>query len=190
MAKKRKGKRHRRRVSGLSSALNPSSPIVMIGSLAAGYFFGDTINNAIDKFVPTTSGTSALPTIIMVGEIGLGGLLLMKKRKTLISTAAGGVLAGAGLRRALKKAGIVTGYQSVPVIGRRMGGYQSVPVIGGTTPAQLSGTPSQLQGFRVNGAGSGYVPVGSGAKVMGSVGPVGGDAGYQRAYSGASTYMN
>jgi hypothetical protein len=191
MAKKKHGKRHHRRVG--ASLLNPRSPLIMIGALAAGYFLGDTINTAIDKFMPTTSGTStisSLPTIIMVGELGLGGLLLLKKRKTLITTAAGGILAGAGIRRALKAAGMVTGYQSVPVIGRRMGAYQSVPVIGGV-PAQLAGVPSQLQGFRVNGAGNnGYVPVGSGTRVMGSVGPVAGGAAYQTAYSGGSGYMN
>jgi len=189
MAKrKHRSKRHHRRVG--ASMLNPRSPILMIGSIAAGYFLGNTINDAIDKMLPTpaagATGLSAhLPTIVMAGEIGLGGLLLLKKRKSLITTGLGGVLAGAGIHRALKSAGMVSGYQSVPVIGRRMAGYQSVPVIG-RTPAQLSGMPSQLQGFRVNG----YRPVGSGSNVMGSVGNVAGDAAYQAAYSGGSGYRN
>jgi len=159
----------------------------MIGSLAAGYFLGNTINDAIDKMLPAPAAgtTSSLPKFVMAGEIGLGGLLLLKKRKSLITTGLGGILAGAGIHRALKSAGIVSGYQSVPVIGRRMAGYQSVPVIG-RVPAQLSGMPSQLQGFRVNG----YRPVGSGSNVMGSVGNVAGDAAYQAAYSGGSGYRN
>lgn len=178
-------KRHHRRVG--ASMLNPRSPIFMIGSLAAGYFLGNTINDAIDKMVPATTTTilgMKPTTVIMGGEIGIGGLLLLKKKKSLITTGVGGVLAGAGIHRALKAAGIVTGYQSVPVIGRRMAGYQSVPVIG-RVPAQLSGMPAQLQGFRVNG----YRPVGSGSNVMGSVGSVSGDASYQAAYSGGSGYM-
>lgn len=186
MAKrKHHSKRHHRRVG--ASMLSPRSPLVMIGALAAGYFLGDTINGAIDKAIPAPAAgtTSMMPKIVMAGEIGIGGLLLLKKRKSLITTGFGGVLAGAGIRRALKTMGIVSGYQNVPVIGRRMAGYQNVPVIGGM-PAQLSGTPAQLQGFRVNG----YKPVGSGSNVMGSVNPVAGDASYQQAYSGGSGYMN
>lgn len=199
MAKKGKGKkRHHRRVG--ASILNPRSPIVMIGSLALGYFLGDTINAQIDKMntstTPATANTPAVAithvgaTVLEIGQIGIGGLLLLKFKKpgmvgTLVKVG-GGVLAGAGLRRFLKSQGIVSGYQSVPVIGRRMAGYQHVPVIG-KMPAQLAGQPSQLQGFRVNG----YVPTGSGSsKVMGSVGPIAGDAGYQRAYAGGSGYSN
>ncbi len=140
MAKIHKAKKHHRRVGRAS--LNPKSPLVMLGATAVGYLLADTINGQIDKILPAppAGGTSSLPTI------------------------AGGVLAGAGLKRALKKFGVITGYQAVPVIGKRMAGYQAVPVIG-RVPSQLSGTPSQLEGFRVNG----YTPTGSGSKVMGSV---------------------
>jgi hypothetical protein len=96
---------------------------------------------------------------VMGVEIGLGGLLLLSKKKSMPMTIAGGILAGAGLKLALKKTGIISGYQSVPVIGanrHRMAGYQSVPVLGNTgMPPQLAGKlPGQLQGFRVNGYGS------------------------------------
>ncbi len=138
-------------------------------SIAAGYLMADTINAQVDKVVPkTTDPTTLVQTpnqnIAIIGEVGIGGLLLMKKIGSgTVSTAlkfGGGVLLGAGLKRALKKFGVIKGYQSVPVIGRpRMAGYQSVPVIGKTsTPPQLSGRPAQLQGYRVNG----YTPHGSG----------------------------
>lgn len=172
MAKRKKhtGRRRRRSVGAMS--LNPKSPLMMIAAVAGGYFLADTINPMIDKFYPNAATAPATGfslsdpnTIKMAGELGLGGYLLLSKGKaSLLKTGAGGILAGAGLKRALVKMGVVTGYQSVPVIGRRMGGYQAVPVIGSRTPAQLSGGPAQLQGgFRVNG----YQPTGSG--VMGKV---------------------
>ena len=92
----------------------------------------------------------------------------------MIKTVGGGVLAGAGLKRALKSFNIISGYQGVPVIGRRMGAYQGVPVIGGVRPSQLAGGPGQLQGYRVNGmpGNNGYVPNGSGtSKIMGAFDP-------------------
>lgn len=142
----------------------------MIAATAAGYFFADEINAQLDKFYPNTvvpAGTTSFTdpnTIKLAGQLGLGGYLLLSKGKpSLIKTGAGGILAGSGLKRGLKKFGMITGYQSVPVIGNRLGGYQAVPVIGSRTPAQLSGAPAQLQGFRVNG----YQPTGSG--VMGKV---------------------
>lgn len=164
MAKK---KHHKRRRS--VGALNPRSPIVMLGSLAAGYLLADTINTPIDKLVTTAK----IPAVaVTAGEVGVGALLLMSKKKSgtmgLVKTVAGGILAGAGIKRALKQFNIISGYQSVPVIGRRMAGYQAVPVVGGVRPAQLAGAPAQLQGgFRVNGPNNGYIPTGSGSKVMG-----------------------
>lgn len=177
--KKRSKKGGRRRSMG---AINAQSPLVRLAAVAGGFFMGDTINGAIDKVLPkTTTGTPPVSTIskatntaAIVGEVGIGGLLLMGKKGGtvgLVKTVAGGVLAGAGIRRALKQLGVMQGYQSVPVIGRhRMAGYQSVPVIGTNgAPAQLQGVPSQLQGFRVNGGlgFNGYGAQGSG--VMGSV---------------------
>lgn len=174
MAKKRKGAK--RRVGAAS--LNPGSPIVKLAAIAAGYFLtADPVNTAIDKAntkaatATEPAGTRVGETVVMGGELGLGALLLLSKSKNkttgLIKTAAGGVLAGAGLKRALKKFGVIKGYQSVPVIGsRRMAGYQSVPVIGGV-PGQLQGVPPQLNGYRSAGSGvNGYTSQGSG--VLGS----------------------
>lgn len=173
MAKKRKGTK--RRVGAAS--LNPGSPIVKIAAIAAGYFLAaDPINNAIDKAnikaatATEPAGTRVGETIVMGAELGIGALLLMSKKKaSFLKTVPGGLLAGAGLKRALKKFGVIKGYQSVPVIGgaRRMAGYQSTPVIGATRPAQLQGVPPQLSGYTPAGSGVyGYTPSGSG--VMGS----------------------
>jgi hypothetical protein len=158
MAKRKKRSGKRRRVGALSLTKKGSGMTLL--SLAAGYFLADTINPQVDKIVPKTKNEAGVEvpnsTLAMAGQIGLGGLLLMGKPfgKGMIQTAAGGVLAGAGLKRALKAAGVIKGYQAVPVLGRRRSaaGYQSVPVIGKTvTPPQLSGVPAQLQGYRVNG---------------------------------------
>lgn len=165
---KRKKHHHRRRRIGAAS-LNPKSPVVMLAGLAAGYLLGDKVNEQLDKVIPASMATGTIAqTALMAGELGLGALLLLSKKKpSLIKAIAGGVLAGAGLKRALKKFGIIQGYQMVPVVGRRgVTGYQNTPVLNGV-PGQLAGVPSQLQGFRVNG----YKPIGSGAKVMGSVDP-------------------
>ena len=184
MAKKKKAHK-RRKVSGIGAMLNPKSPLVKLAAIAGGYLMADTINEQLDKLVPAslTTATAATATtpakaatlsadtkdkILMAGELGLGALLMLKGKASVVKDIAGGVLAGAGLKRALVSFDIikpegVTGYQSVPVIG----GYQKVPVIG-NVPAQLQGTiaskPAQLQGYRVNG----YASQGSGA-VMGSL---------------------
>jgi hypothetical protein len=184
MAKKKTKRRHHR-VGAMS--LNPKSTLVRLASVAAGYFLGDTINSFVDSVTPASifpvpvatvpptapaTGFSALgfnqDTVVGAIEGGLGAMLLMSKGKaSLLKTGAGGILAGAGLHRLLKKTGYVTGYQAVPVIGRhRVAGYQAVPVIG-KIPAQLRGAggPSQLEGFRVNG----YNPTGSGSNIMGKI---------------------
>lgn len=163
MAKKKH--KRRRRVGAMSFGGKKDVGLKLL-AVAGGFLLGDTINTQLDKVLPTqkdatTNVEGPNQTIGIIGEIGLGGLLLMRKKKNMILTIGGGVLAGAGLRRVAKKMGILKGYQNVPVIGRhRMGGFQSVPVIGNTViPAQLSGSaPAQLQGYRVNG----YVPHGSG----------------------------
>lgn len=193
MAKRKKGSKKRRRVSGIGAMLNPNSPIVKIAAIAGGYFLGTTINPFLDTLIPDslTTATAATATtaakaatltpdqadqILMAGEGGLGLLLMFKGKKSVVKNLAGGVLIGAGLQRALVSFGVVKGiggYQNVPVIGRRrMAGYQQTPVLG-KLPAQLQGTfgktPAQLQGYRVNGPG--YVPNGSGSgnNVMGSL---------------------
>lgn len=188
MAKKRKSTKKksgkRRRVGGIGG-LNLNSPAVKLLGVAAGYFLGaDFVNEGIDsvlakKGAPDATGTpvpmplsESTKTIVALGQVGVGGLLLMKKRQNFLTFAAGSVAAGAGVKRALKKFGVIKGYQSVPVIGRHrmagggLGGYQSVPVIG-VTPPQLAGTPAQLQGYTPAGSGVGaYNSQGSG--VMGS----------------------
>lgn len=194
---RRKGKhtthrrRSRRRHVG-ALGLKGKDSALKLAALAGGFLLGKEINGQIDKLAakvsPATGTTvsslnitgSNIPTVAAtVGEIGIGGLLLIRKKSPgtwgMVLQVTGGILAGAGLRRALGSMGIMNGYQSVPVIGRhRMAGYQSVPVIGQRNmPAQLAGgnTPAQLQGFRVNG----YTPTGSG--VMGKIGAVDGGSG-------------
>jgi hypothetical protein len=179
--KTKKGGRRRRRVGAFG--MGGKDTAIKIAAIAGGFFLGKSVNDKINslntKTVPATATTAATTTtvvpsaVITVGELGLGGLLLLRKGGAgtmgMVTKVAGGVLAGVGLRRALGQMGIMAGYQSVPVIGRhRMAGYQSVPVIGANKiPVQLSGkTPAQLQGFRVNG----YTPTGSSVGVMGSIG--------------------
>lgn len=190
-------RRRRRHVGALG--LKGKDTGLKLAALAGGFFLGKSINGMIDslavKMSPATGTTavtsnitgSNIPTVAAtVGEVGVGGLLLMMKKRPgttgMILKVAGGVLAGAGLRRAIGQMGFMNGYQSVPVIGRhRMAGYQSVPVIGQRTiPAQLAGgnTPAQLQGFRVNG----YTPTGSG--VMGKIGAIEGGSGITNSSGG------
>lgn len=201
MAKKRKHHKKHRRVGALNLGGKKTQSVVKILSIAGGYLMGDTINGWVDKILPTQTTTTATATgqvstvgpnqmIGIVGELGIGGLLLLKKMAAgttgTMLTAAGGILAGAGLKRALKKAGVISGYHAVPVIGtggmgrKRVTGFQSVPVIG-KTPPQLSGKmPAQLQGYKVGG---GYVPAGSGSS-MGYCDDGG------SGLVGASTYMH
>ncbi len=146
-------KRTHRRVGAMS--LDGSNPIIKLAALAGGYFLlADSVNGLIDKAVPAAATHN---TAVGAAQAGIGTLALLNKKgsKTmrLITTAAGGITAGAGLKRLLKGMGMVSGYQQVPVIGGRrqgVGGYQQVPVIG-STPGQLQGRPAQLQGYRVNG---------------------------------------
>jgi hypothetical protein len=202
MAHKKKHKRRRsRRVGGLGIGKGDTG--LKLLAVAGGFFLGNTINTQIDKFLPkeappagsTTPSTVPTRTAKMAataGEIGLGGLLLLRKRSNTIMKVAGGVLAGAGLKRALNVMGVMNGiggYQNVPVIGaHRMAGYQSVPVIGANTPAQLAGrTPPQLSGYRPAGSGvGGYLSQGSG--VMGSMGSCEGGSGVTN--TGGGGYMN
>lgn len=181
MAKRRSGHhkkrgRRRRRVGAVSMKSLTGKTGIKLLSVAAGIAFGKQINAQIDKMNTKTDASGATTTrvptsMLTLGEIGIGGLLMMYKKSGTTGTVVnvvGGVLAGVGVRRALAQAGIMAGFQSVPVIGRhRMAGFQSVPVIGNRRmPTQLSGrVPSQLQGFRVNG----YIPTGSGVGAMGSV---------------------
>jgi len=199
MAKRRRksGRRTRRRVSG-GFGMKGKDGMLKVAALAGGFFLGKSINAQVDKLLmkmnnstatSTTTTSTATGTIATVAEVGIGGLLLLRKGGKGMTgkamTVAGGVLAGAGIRRALASMGFMSGYQNVPVIGRhRMAGYQNVPVIGKSViPAQLAGgsTPAQLQGFRVNG----YTPTGSG--VMGRIGALDGGSGVTN--TGGGGYM-
>lgn len=155
MAKKKKSY-HRRKSVG---AINPKAPIVMAATVAIGYFMGDTINAQLDKVIPASMLTSTGITkyVPAVAEVGIGAALMKMGKPSLLKSAAGGIMVGAGLKRGLQKAGVVTGglggYQSVPALG----GYQSVPALG-KVPSQLTGTlPDMLSGYNVNG----YRPNGS-----------------------------
>jgi hypothetical protein len=185
MAKRRKHQKRRRsrRVGALR--LGGSDTVIKLAAVVGGFLLGDKINEQIDKILPKTTDPLPVPTkagktIAMVGEIGVGGFLLLSKMRGNLGIAAkvaGGVALGAGIKRAAAVMGILSGYQSVPVIGRhRMAGYQNNPVLG-SIPGQLAGrTPPQLSGYRPAGSGVGaYVNQGTG--VMGSIGNCDGGSG-------------
>lgn len=202
MAKRRKTKKGGRRRRRVGAFMGGKDTALKLAALAGGFLLGKTINAQIAKVnvktvpatatTPATTTTMVPQTVVTVAELGIGGLLLLRKGGSgtagMVTKVAGGVLAGAGLRNAFGQMGIMAGYQSVPVIGRhRMAGYQSVPVIGANKmPVQLSGqTPSQLQGFRVNG----YKPTGSSVGVMGSIGAIDSGVGSGITTSCGSGYM-
>lgn len=171
-------KHKKKRVHG-TGASKKSNALITLGSIAVGYLAADAINEQVDKVVPKTKDSTGAEVpngkIAMAGELGIGGLLLIKKfgGKSLQMPlkVVGGVLVGAGLKRSLKELGVIKGYQNTPVIGRnRLGGYQNTPVIGKTgVPPQLSGIPSQLSGYKSQGSGVGsYNSQGSG--VLGGMG--------------------
>jgi hypothetical protein len=194
--KKKKQKRHRRRVGAFSSKSKDIG--IKVLAVGAGILLGKTLNGFADKVLPKTTDPVPVPTknaemLATAGELGIGALLLLRRQSGPIGLGmkvAGGLLAGAGIRRALKIMGVIGGYQSIPVIGRhpRMAGYQSVPVIGGSVPGQLSGgIPAQLRGYVPAGSGVGsYVSQGSG--VMGGIGSC--DAGSSGISNTGSGYLS
>lgn len=156
MAKKRKRSHHKRggRVGAMS--LNPKNPLLLIGSVGLGFLAADKVNAEIDKHMPvksvaatatTAAGTAPVvnSTIVGGGMAGIGALLALKGRKTLPKTVAGGFMIGVGIKRVLQDQGVLSGFQSVPVIGRRMGGYQSIPVVGKI--GKIGKVPSILNGY-------------------------------------------
>lgn len=136
----RKPVRRRRRIG--ATALNMKSPLVKYGSIAAGFLMATTINTPLDKVVPI----SVDPKLVAAGQVGLGAFLAFKKQQSMITTVAGGLLVGAGIKRAMTAFGIgsIGNYQSVPVVGR-LGNYQSVPVISGYQTAALA-----LNGYKTS----------------------------------------
>lgn len=137
MAKKKAKKTTRRRRSRIGAlSLNPASPLVMYGSVAAGYLLANTINTPITNAV----GDKLDNKIVAGVQVGIGGYLIMKKgKKSLPVTIAAGLLAGAGLKRGMAAFGIgqthMAGYQNVPAVN----GYQNVPSVNGTGAARRVG---------------------------------------------------
>jgi len=164
-AKKAKSKKPARRRVG-AAALNLKNPLVMYGPIAGGFFLGDKINDMIDKALPDDKVGQKIKGGL---EGGIGAALVfmkMGKTKSVPEVLVGGVLLGAGVRRLLKEFGIITGYQSVPVVARRnVNGYGAVPVVGNggykTSRVALNGV---FNGYQVP-----PVPAGS-SNVMGSTG--------------------
>lgn len=152
--------------------LKPGNPLVQLGAVAIGYFFAaDPINDEIDKLLTkkNTDGTSTPPTastkkMVGVGTAGVGAFLVLKGKKTMLKTLAGGVLAGVGLKRSLKEFNIISGFQDVPVLGRRnMAGFQDVPVLG-----KMGEGVGYARGYAVNGRGinGGYAVNGKSQNAM------------------------
>lgn len=162
MAKRKKAKkatRRRRRVGAL--AMSASSPLVMYGSMAAGFLMGDTINAQIDKITGTADAK-----IVGAAEAGIGAALVymkLGKKKSVAEVAVGGILVGAGAKRLAKTFGLINGiggYNRVPVVS----GYGSVPVLG---KASVNGYIPQSGSL--NGAFNGYaVPKPAHTAIMGN----------------------
>lgn len=155
--KKASKKTSRRRRIG-AAALNLNSPLVKYGSIAVGYLMANAINTPLDKVIPTSIDGK----LVAAGQVGLGAMLAFKKsNKSMLTTVGGGILVGAGIKRAMGAFGLgsIGGYQSVPVIGntQRMGAYQNVPVIGNYKTAQVA----------MNGYKTAPVAVTGGSSLMG-----------------------
>lgn len=134
-AKRRKsaGKKthHRRRRVG-AVALNAKSPIVQFGSIAAGFLLGTQIDTMLTKVIPSNVDGK----LVAAGEVGIGYMLSFGGKggtKKLLPTVAGGLMIGAGIKKAITAFGI-GGFQMVPAVG----GYRSVTAIG-APPKRLSG---------------------------------------------------
>ncbi len=164
--KKKKASTGRRRSVGKAS-LNPDSTMVKLAVTAVGFVLAPKINPLIDKVTGTMDSK-----IVGGAQTGVGSaLLFMKlgKKKSWLEVVPGGLLAGAGAKRLLQALGVLNGiggYQSVPVLGKRMNGalngYGAVPVLGQYTTAR-SGQLNGIGGYQVP-----YVPAHK--QVMGSTG--------------------
>lgn len=146
-SKKRKTTR-RRRMGGIG-ALNANNPLVKFGSIAAGYFLGDKINTAIDSATGDKMDGKLLAGLQTFAGLTLNGVVpVMKGKRGLIATVAGGVLAGSGLKRGLTEFGVINGFHNVPALN----GWRAVPALNGYNPtpgAQLGAynpTPSKVMG--------------------------------------------
>jgi len=140
MAKKRKKSsgRRRRRIGGI--AMSASSPLVKFGSMAAGYFLADKVNEQIVKV------TGTLDPKIVNGILAAGGLyftFMHKGKKSTLVAALAGFAAGVGAKGLLSDFGVVSGFREMPVIGA----YGDVPVIGNYAPT--SGNLSGIGAYNV-----------------------------------------
>ena len=138
MAKRRKKARKTSRRRRIGGVMAPGSPVLKYGSIAGGYFLGDKINDAVDK---ATGGK--VDGKIIAGVMAAAGAYLTfmaKGKKSVIKTAAGGILLGAGVKKGLKEFGVLNGFDNVPVLA----GYQSVPVLSGYGTSRTS-----MNGFNV-----------------------------------------
>lgn len=169
MARRKKhGKKHHRRrhIGAVGKGMfKPNSPLVQYGSIAAGWFVGTKINDAIDKAIngDKPANEQIDGKIVAAAEAILGGMLYFSKKKTMAKTVAGGVLLGAGVKRGLKEFGVINGFQSVPVLA----GYQSVPVLGGYSVPTPGGS---LAGYSVPTPGGSLAGRRVHKSVMGSIG--------------------
>lgn len=140
-SKKRKGSR-RRRIG--AAGLNPRSPLVMAAGAAAGFFLGDKINEHIE----TATNGKVDGKIIGGAEAGLGAFLLLRKKKTMLTSLGGGFLAGMGAKKLAKELGIINGvggFRTVPVLG----GFRDVPVIGARRMAGYIPSSGRMGGYTV-----------------------------------------
>lgn len=154
MAKRKSKKAKGRRRVG-AAKLNANNPIVKLGSIALGFFLSEKINAPIVKAV----GTKLDGKIIGAAEAGVGAWLVFGKgKKTMVKAVAGGVLLGAGVKKAMTEFGIGSfgPYGRVPVVA---GAYGRVPVLAGYSPN------STLNGYNTNQTLNGK------AKVMAGVTP-------------------
>ncbi len=137
--KKSSKKTYRRRRVG-AVALNASSPLVKYGSIAAGFVLGDKVDALLMKVVPANVDGK----IVAAGELGLGAFLVFGKgTKKLPQVVLGGLLIGAGAKKAMTSFGI--------------GGFQMVPAVGGYRSVQAVGAPKRLSGYNAGRNGlTGY----------------------------------
>lgn len=177
MATRKKGKKKKKsggkRMGGIK--FKPDSPIVLLGSVAAGTFLvGKPINEGIDKMLAKISKTTIDGKLIAAGEGGLGAALAFikfgKGRRSYFQTVPGGIMIGAGLRRLLVEFGVMNGYRVGAIPG---GGYKEVNVIGNSLSSGY-GNVNVIGGYKVPGQLNGYtvgksrMPLSS--KIMGNIG--------------------
>jgi hypothetical protein len=139
MAKKKVGKKNAAKRMGATSLLNPANPMLLYGSIALGYFVvGSKINDMIDQ----AAGDKIDGKIIAAGEVGLGYLLAKNKKKSLLTTVGGGIVIGAGIKRALTSFGI--------------GGFYNVPGVAGFYDVKAVNRAKRLGAYTPGGGGMSY----------------------------------